>query len=375
MNKPTIKPENPYFSSGPTHKPVELITHPLLGRSHRSKITKKILEEVINRQRHLLKLPDDYLLAIIPGSATGAMECALWSLLGINPVDIFTFDVFSDLWSKDVEEELKLKDIRVFSAPYGNLPDLSLCDNSHDVVFSWCGTTSGVIVPDANWISDNRVGLTICDATSAAFCIDLPWDKLDAVAFSWAKGLGGEAAHGMLALSPKAVQRLETYIPDRPIPRLFRIAQHGKLNTGIFAGLTINTPSILCLIDLLNCLDWAESVISLADRCTQNFNIIKEWVNKVDWINFMAKDLSFTSPTAVCLVIKPWQNLRQDQHRQLLTQMADMLGEEEVGYDFINHILAHPSLRIWCGPTVDYQDIKKLLPWLEWAYNKLSISI
>ncbi|MCX7338683.1 MAG: phosphoserine transaminase [Alphaproteobacteria bacterium] len=374
LPQPHLKPVCPNFGSGPTRKHpgwnLKSLDKALLGRSHRSIQGKEKLKQVIDLTRSVLQIPADHKIAILAGSATGAIECALWSLLGQRPVDALSFDVFGKHWLADVMEQLRLPDVRPLVAEYGEIPDLATVDSTNDIVFSWNGTTSGTCIPNGDWISDTRHGLTICDATSAAFCFDLPWDKLDAVAFSWQKGLGSEAAHGMLVLSPRALERLETHQPSWPIPRIFRLTKNNVVSDGLFRGETINTPSMLCAEDCLGALCWAESIGGLSgllQRCSENFSVVRDWVQTTPWISFMAESPEITSPTSVCLTVNNPHETIQGQ-REFLRTMASKLQENQVALDIVNHIFAPPSLRIWCGPTVEKQDLISLLPWLEWSY-------
>ncbi|MCK9993331.1 MAG: phosphoserine aminotransferase [Alphaproteobacteria bacterium] len=378
--RPDIRPGKPHFSSGPCAKhpgwSLENLKQACLGRSHRSKPGKAKLAEAINRSAALLGMPKDYLLAIVPASDTGAVEMALWSLLGARGVDILAWESFGSGWVTDVTKQLKLKDVRVFEADYGALPDLSLVDKDRDVVFTWNGTTSGVRVPDGGWIAADRGGLTICDATSAAFAMDLPWDRLDVVTFSWQKVLGGEAAHGMLALSPRAVARLESYSPPWPIPKLFRMTSGGKLTKDLFQGATINTPSMLAVEDYLSALNWAESIgglRALIGRADANLKIIADWVARMPWIDFLALDPAIRSNTSVCLrITDPWfQALDGEGQAKAAKQVAALLEAENIAYDVDAYRDAPPGLRIWAGATVESADLAALLPWLDWAWGQV----
>ncbi|HEX4890199.1 MAG TPA: phosphoserine transaminase [Alphaproteobacteria bacterium] len=378
--RPDIRPGKPHFSSGPCAKhpgwSLENLKQACLGRSHRSKPGKAKLAEAINRSAALLGMPRDYLLAIVPASDTGAVEMALWSLLGARGVDILAWESFGSGWVTDVTKQLKLKDVRVFEADYGALPDLSQVDKDRDVVFTWNGTTSGVRVPDGGWIAADRGGLTICDATSAAFAMDLPWDRLDVVTFSWQKVLGGEAAHGMLALSPRAVARLESYSPSWPIPKLFRMTSGGKLTKDLFQGATINTPSMLAVEDYLSALNWAESIgglRTLIARADTNLKIIADWVARTPWIDFLALDPAIRSNTSVCLrITDPWfQALDGEGQAKAAKQVAALLEAENIAYDVDSYRDAPPGLRIWAGATVEAADLAALLPWLDWAWGQV----
>ncbi|WP_428539776.1 phosphoserine transaminase [Rhodopila sp.] len=373
---PHVRPNNPNFSSGPCAKrpgfTVDALAGALVGRSHRAAQPKARLAEVVARSRAILGMPPDWRLGIVPGSDTGAVEMALWSLLGARGVDIVTFESFGETWATDIVKHLKLKDARVLSAPYGKLPDLSPVDPAHDVVFPWNGTTSGVRLPDAGWIAPDRQGLAICDATSAAFAMALPWDRLDVVTWSWQKVLGGEAAHGMLALSPHAVQRLESYIPAWPLPKLFRLTANGKLAEGVFKAETINTPSMLCVEDALDGLRWAERIgglPALIARSEANLAAVAAWVSRSDWAGFLAEDPATRSCTSICLKITPpwFAALPPDGQAKAAKQLASLLEQHEVAYDIGAYRDAPPGLRIWAGATVETADIEALLPWLDWA--------
>ena len=378
--KPTNKPENPFFSSGPCSKrpgwSLNNLDQALLGRSHRSKAGKQKLAEAIDRTRDILKIPEGYRIGIVPASDTGAVEIAMWSLLGERGVDLLAWESFGSGWINDVVNQLQLKDVNRLEADYGQLPDLDKVNCDHDVVFLWNGTTSGVKVPNGDWISDDRKGLTICDATSAAFAMDLPWKKLDVVTYSWQKVLGGEAAHGMLILSPRAIERLESWTPPWPMPKLFRLTKGGKLNEGIFKGLTINTPSMLCVEDYIDALKWAESesgVSGLIERSQNSLKTIENWVEKTDWVDFLAEDPETRSNTSVCLkIIDPWfTKMSADQQAETIKKVVALVEEEGAGFDFGSYADAPPGLRIWCGATVESSDVELLMPWIEWAYSKI----
>lgn len=377
MKKPDQKPECPYFCSGPTRKhpgwSLDGLNNAPLGRSHRSKIGQAKLQEVITLTREILQVPDDYRIAVMPGSATGALECALWNILGARGVDIFGWDLFGNLWITDVIDQLKIPDTRVFSAPFGQLPDLSQYAPDRDVVFTWNGTTSGVCVLDLNWLPTHRQGLSICDATSAAFCVPLEWNKLDVVTFSWQKGLGGEGAHGMLILGPRAVERLTNYSPPWPLPRLFRLTKGREIIEEIFQGGMINTPSMLCVEDCLDALHWAKNIGGLSEliqRCNTNFKAIAEWVERTSWLQYLAKDPRTISPSSVCLEVRDrsGQLLPEEQNRTLIYAIEATLAKEEVAFEVRNHRFSPPSLRIWAGPTIEVADLQALFPWIEWAY-------
>jgi phosphoserine aminotransferase len=382
--KPTARPRTPLFSSGPCAKrpgwtPAAL-HDALIGRSHRSKPGKAKLLKAIEDTRKILKVPADYKIGIVPASDTGAVEMALWSMLGARGVDLVAWESFGSGWVNDAVKQLKLKDTRVLEAPYGQIPDLFQVDKTRDLVFTWNGTTSGVRAPHAEWIADDREGVTICDATSAAFAMDLPWSKLDVTTFSWQKVLGGEAAHGMIILSPRAVTRLETYTPAWPLPKIFRMASGGKLAEGIFKGETINTPSMLCVEDYLDALAWAESVgglDGLIARSEGNLALIEAWVEKSDWAGFLAEDKAIRSCTSVCLkVVDPWvDSLDEAGKADVAKKLADLLEKEGAAFDIGAYRDAPPGLRVWAGATVEAADIEALLPWLDWAYAQVKAQV
>lgn len=369
--KPSLKPANPNFSSGPCAKrpgySVNALDLTTLGRSHRSSVGKDALGRACLETADLLKLPQDYRVGIVPASDTGAVEMMMWSLLGARPVDVCAWESFGSGWLTDITKQLKLDDVTSLVADYGELPDLSKTSPDHDIVFTWNGTTSGVMVPNADWISDDRTGLTICDATSAVFAMDLPWDKLDVVTYSWQKVLGGEGAHGVIILSPRAVERLESYTPPWPMPKIFRLTKGGKLIDGIFRGETINTPSMLCVADYLDSLDWVKSlggVDATIAKSKQNLAVISSFVEQRDWIEFLARDSQQVSNTSVCLTC----NLAAEQ----VKQMIKLLELEGVAFDIGAYRDAPAGLRIWCGATVQESDINALLPWIDWAYREVS---
>jgi phosphoserine aminotransferase len=377
--KPAVRPSVPHFSSGPCAKrpgwSPQNLTGAVLGRSHRSKLGKARLKRAIELTREVLQIPADYRIGIVPASDTGAVEMALWSLLGPRPVTLLAWESFGEGWVNDVVKELKLKDVTTLKAGYGALPDLGKVDPASDVVFTWNGTTSGVRVPNADWISADRAGLTICDATSAAFAQPLAWDKLDVVTFSWQKALGGEAAHGMLILSPRAVARLEGYTPPWPLPKIFRMTKGGKLIDGIFQGETINTPSMLCVEDYLDALEWAKAaggLSALRARADGNTRVITEWVSRAKWIDFLAADPAIRSNTSVCLkVVDPAiTRLAPDAQAAFVKGIAAALDKEGVAFDIDAYRDAPPGLRIWCGSTVERADVEALTLWLDWAYAK-----
>jgi phosphoserine aminotransferase len=372
MNKPALRPVRPHFSSGPCAKrpgwTPEILSDAALGRSHRSAAGKAKLADVIRLSREILGIPADYRLGIVPASDTGAVEMALWSLLGPRPVDVLVWESFSGEWATDIAKELKLQH-RTLSAAYGALPDLRAVDWSHDVVFAWNGTTSGVRVPNGDWIAADRGGLAICDATSAVFAMDLPWPKLDVVTWSWQKVLGGEAAHGMIALSPRAVERLTTHKPAWPMPKIFRMAKDGKLIEGIFKGDTINTPSLLCVEDQLDALAWSQFIggrKGLIARSNANLAALEKWVAKSDWAAFLAEDPATRSNTSVCLKIAAPAGVDQ---AKFAAALAALLEKEGVALDIGSYRDAPPGLRIWCGATVETSDIQALTPWLDWAFQ------
>jgi phosphoserine aminotransferase len=375
--KPAMRPARAEFSSGPCAKrpgwAPENLQNAVLGRSHRSKLGKARLKDAIDRTRDVLEVPDDYLIGIVPGSDTGAVEMAMWSLLGGRPVQLLAFESFGKDWVTDVTKQLKI-DAEVLDAPYGQLPDLSKVRKDADLVFTWNGTTSGVRVPDAAFIAADREGLTICDATSAAFAQALDWPKLDVVTFSWQKALGGEAAHGVLILSPRAVARLESYAPPWPLPKLFRLTKGGKLNAEIFEGSTINTPSMLCVEDYLDALRWAAQIGGLAElrrRADGNLKVLEDWAQKTPWIGFLAEDASIRSNTSVCLKVVDARvtALSDDAQAEFAKKLASALEKEGVAYDVAGYRDAPAGLRIWCGATVDASDLEALTPWLDWAFE------
>jgi phosphoserine aminotransferase len=377
--KPTRIPANPCFSSGPCAKrpgwSPDVLAGALLGRSHRSKIGLARLAEIIERSRALLQMPADYRLGIVAGSDTGAVEMALWSLLGARGVDVLAWENFGEGWVDDITQRLKLPDVRVLQAPYGRLPDLAAVDPDRDTVFVWNGTTSGVRLPDGDWIAADRRGLTICDATSAAFAMHLPWAKLDVVTWSWQKALGGEAGHGMLALSPRAVERLETYTPPWPLPKLFRLTSKNKLIEGVFRGETINTPSMLCVEDAIDSLKWAERVgglDALVARVEGNLAAVAAWVEHSSWARFLAEDPRTRSCTSIQLsIVDPWfLGLTPEGRFKAVRSMTARLETEGVGYDLASHRASPPGIRIWAGATVEQSDVEALLPWLDWAWEE-----
>ena len=381
--KPAMRPARPEFSSGPCAKrpgwTPENLQNAVLGRSHRSKLGKARLKEAIDRTREVLEVPDDFLIGIVPGSDTGAVEMALWSMLGPRPVQLLAFESFGKDWVTDVTKQLKL-DAEVLDAPYGQLPDLSKVRPDADLVFTWNGTTSGVRVPNADFIAADRQGVTICDATSAAFAQALDWAKLDVVTFSWQKALGGEAAHGVLILSPRAVARLESYTPAWPMPKLFRMTKGGKVTLDLFEGATINTPSMLAVEDAVDALKWAASIGGLPEmrrRADANLGVLEAWVQKTDWVAFLAADPASRSNTSVCLkVVDPTvTSLSEDAQADFAKKLAGLLEKEGVALDVGGYRDAPPGLRIWCGATVDTTDLDALTPWLDWAFASVSAEL
>ena len=368
--QPTVKPQNPNFSSGPCSKrpgyDVAALQLDTLGRSHRSALGKKALGLCCSETARILGLPEGYRVAVVAGSDTGAVEMALWSLLGPRGVDVLAWESFGSGWVTDIVKQLKLPNVRKMEAAYGEICDFSQVNFEHDVVFTWNGTTSGVKVPNGDWIPAERAGLTICDATSAVFAMELPWDKLDVITYSWQKVLGGEGAHGMLILSPRAVQRLESYTPTWPMPKLFRMTSGGKLTEGLFKGETINTPSMLCVSDYLDALKWVDDiggVQATMARSEANLKVLADFVADTDWIDFLAKDPATRSNTSVCLTLK----LADEQ----VKKMAKLLESEGVAYDIGAYKDAPAGLRIWCGATIESADLRALLPWLSWAYGQV----
>lgn len=379
LKHPSLRPARPFFSSGPCAKhpgwSAEALKGGVLGRSHRSRPGMAKLKAVLDRTRALLDIPANYHLVLVPASDTGAVELAMWTLLGPLGVDAFVWDSFGAEWMTDAVHQLRL-DTRVFRAEFGELPDLSQADPARDCVFVWNGTTSGVCAPDGDWIASGREGLTICDATSAAFAMELPWPKLDATAFSWQKGLGSEAAHGMLALSPRAVARIESHTPSWPVPKIFRLKKDGVFSPGLLVGETLNTPSMLAVEDYSDALGWAESIgglPSLLARTKRNCAALSRWVPESEWVAFMASEARFRSPTSVCLGITAprFAALSSDEQRNSVRAIADLLEDEGIAFDIASHRTAPPGLRIWCGPTVETADVEALTPWLDWAFHEI----
>jgi phosphoserine aminotransferase len=381
--KPSHKPSNPCFSSGPCAKrpdwSLDALKDAALGRSHRSKLGKAKLQQAITLAQEVLGIPADYKIGIVPASDTGAVEMALWSLLGARGVDMFAWESFGEEWIADVKKQLKLNDLRTFTASYGKLPDLSQADWSRDVVFTWNGTTSGVKVPNGDWIAANRQGLSICDATSAVYAMPMPWDKLDVTTWSWQKVLGGEGAHGMIVLSPRAVERLESYVPAWPLPKIFRLTKNGKLIADIFEGATINTPSMLCVEDVLDAHQWAKSLgglEALIARSNRNLQAVAEWVAATPWVDFLAENAAIRSNTSICLKITDeWFTGQSDDAQQnVIKQLAGNLEKEGVAYDVAGYRDAPAGLRLWGGATVETSDLQALFPWIEYAYSQLKIT-
>ena len=373
--KPSVKPARNQFSSGPCAKrpgwTLDALKGALVGRSHRAKPAKARIKQVIDKTRAILGVPADYKIAIVPASDTGAVEMMLWHTLGGRPVDMLAWESFGEGWVTDVVKQLKLKDARTLTAPYGQLPNLKDVNFDHDVVFTWNGTTSGVRVPNGDWIPADRKGLTICDATSAVFAMDMPWDKLDVVTYSWQKVLGGEAQHGMLIISPRAVERLESYTPPWPMPKIFRLTSKGKLSEGIFEGDTINTVSMLCVEDAVDGLNWAESVGGLKGliaRSEGNLKVLSDFIAKNDWLAFLAQSADIRSCTSICLTLPKIAGA--EKQAEVAKKMASLLEAEGVAVDIGAYRDAPAGLRIWGGATVDTADLEKLMPWLTWAYNE-----
>ena len=378
--KPTQKPNRPFFSSGPCSKrpgwSLASLENALVGRSHRAKPAKARIEEVIDLSKSILGIPEGYVCGIVPASDTGAVELALWSLLGQRGVDMLAWESFGSGWITDVQKQLKLDNVNTLTADYGKLPDLSSVNFKNDVVFTWNGTTSGVKVANGDWVPADREGLTICDATSAAFAMELPWDKLDVVTWSWQKVMGGEGAHGMIALSPRAIERLESYTPSWPLPKIFRLTKGGKLIKGIFQGATINTVSMLCIEDAVDGLRWAEEIgglPALIERSRANLKAIEYWVEQSNWVDFLAENVDERSNTSICLkIVDPWyQGLSAEDQAAKAKQLVALVAKEEVAYDFGSYRDAPSGIRLWGGATVDAADTEALLPWLDWAYQEI----
>ena len=379
-DRPTSRPANPCFSSGPCAKrpgwSLPALSDALLGRSHRAPAGKAKLQEVIIRTRDLLRIPDDYQIAVVPASDTGAMEMAMWSMLGARGGDIAAWESFGLGWVTDATKQLPLDDVRALTADYGDLPDLTGLDGTRDLVFTWNGTTSGVRVPDGDIINPDRKGITICDATSAAFAMDLPWDKLDVTTWSWQKVMGGEAAHGMLVLGPRAVERLETYTPKWPLPKLFRMTKGGKLTQSLFEGSTINTPSMLCVEDALDGLRWAEQIGGLSEltkRSSDNLNVFEKWVAQRSWIDFLALQQATRSSTSICFrIVDEWyESLSDAGQANKAKDLVKLMEAEQVAYDIGAYRDAPPGLRIWGGSTIETADVAALTSWLDWGFEQI----
>jgi len=382
IQKPRIKPGNACFSSGPCSKrpgwKTGVLSDALVGRSHRSKPGRARLKEAIAKTRKILEIPESYRVGIVPGSDTGAVEMALWNLLGARGVDVLAWESFGFEWLADVVNVLQIDDAHAITAPYGELPDLEQANFERDIVFVWNGTTSGVKIPNGDWIRTDRSGLTICDATSAVFAMLLPWEKLDVVTFSWQKVLGGEAAHGVIVLSPRAVDRLSQYVPPRPLPKLFRLRKGGHLDEALFYGATINTPSMICVEDYLDALNWAEALgglRTLISRSQENLQVVSEWVDKTPWIDFLAGEPLERSSTSICMkIVADWFLALNAQVQSSITErMSLLLDTEGVAYDINGYRNAPPGLRVWGGATVEANDLATLLPWLEWAYANVAM--
>ena len=378
MNKPNIKPNHPYFSSGPCSKrpgwSLNALSDAFLGRSHRAKTGKAKLNEVIIKSKQVLELPEDYFVGIVPGSDTGAIELAMWSLLGERPVEVCGWETFGLTWVKDITKQLKLSNVTTHeTSTYGEIPDLTKVNFDNDVVFTWNGTTSGACVPDAEWIPNDRKGLSICDATSAVFAMDMDFTKLDVITWSWQKVLGGEGAHGMIALSPRAVERLESYEPSWPMPKIFQIAKNKKFTKEIFEGATINTPSLLATEDAIDALNWCIEVggqKELIKRSKNNLGVIKNWIEKNDWVEFLATDPKTYSSTSICFKFThpDFTKLDNDNQKKLVKELCSLIEKEDAGYDINAYKDAPAGIRIWGGATVESSDIEKVLPWIEWAF-------
>ena len=380
IDKPTTKPNNPNFSSGPCAKRpgwnIQNLKTDSLGRSHRAKLPKQRLLEVITLTKEILQLPKDYRVGILPASDTGAIEAAMWSLLGKTGVEVLAWENFGNDWVKDIKDQLKPENLTIHKADYGNITDFNNLNFDNDIVFNWNGTTSGVCVPNTDWIPQDRKGLTICDATSAVFAMDMDWSKLDVVTWSWQKVLGGEAAHGMIAMSPKAIERLSEYEPSWPIPKIFRLANNKKVIEGIFKGETINTPSMLCVEDAIDALQWIQSIGGYAGsikKSKSNLEIIKKWVASHDWIDFLANDPNTLSSTSICLKItEDWfVQLSEEDQQAKVKEINSLLEKEGVAYDINAYRTAPAGFRIWGGATVEASDIETLLPWIEWGYRSI----
>ncbi len=380
LTPPALKPERPYFSSGPTAKfpgwSLDKLKTDSLGRSHRSALGKARLKYAIDLSRELLGVPDDYLVGIMPGSDTGALEGAMWTMLGARPATVAAWESFGNVWIQDAAKQLKLKNLTTLDADYGEIPDLASIPQDNDVVFTWNGTTSGAKIPNTDWLAPGREGVTINDATSAVFAMEMDWSKLDATTYSWQKVMGSEAQHGMLILSPKAVERIESYDPEWPLPKLFRVKKGGKINRGIFEGATINTPSMLATEDYIAALEWAQAIggrKALFERADANAKIVYDWIEATPWLRNMVADPAQRTNTGVCFVFQGdwYDSLSPEEQADVPKKIVKKLEGLDVAYDFNGYRDAPPSLRIWCGATVEQEDIKRLLPWIEWAYESL----
>ncbi|MEM8696392.1 MAG: phosphoserine transaminase [Pseudomonadota bacterium] len=378
--EPTVRPGRPFFSSGPTSKfpgwSLDKLSTKSLGRSHRSKLGKGRLKYAIDLSREILGIPDDYLIGIVPASDTGAVELAMWNMLGARPATVAAWESFGNVWIQDAVKELKPDGLTVLNADYGEIPDLRQIDPGDDIVFTWNGTTSGAKIPDTDWISAERAGLTINDATSAIFAQEMDWPKLDATTYSWQKVMGSEAAHGMLILSPRAVERIESYDPPWPLPKIFRVKKNGKLNRAIFEGATINTPSMLATEDYIASLEWAKSIGGLPElqaRADRNAAVVHQWIEATPWVRNMVSDPAKRTNTGVCMVFQGnwYDGLSTEDQAAVPKKIVAMLEERDIGYDFNGYRDAPPSLRIWCGSTVETDDVAALLPWIEWAYAEV----
>jgi phosphoserine aminotransferase len=381
---PELRPGNPCFSSGPTAKfpgwSLDKLGTTAMGRSHRSAVGKGRLKYAIDLSRELLGIPDDYLIGILPGSDTGALECAMWNLLGGRPATVAAWESFGNVWIQDAVKQLKLKDLQVLDADYGQIPDLTSVPQDNDVVFTWNGTTSGAKIPNTDWLASGRAGLAINDATSAVFAQPMDWPKLDATTYSWQKVMGSEAAHGMLILSPKAIARIESYDPPWPLPKLFRIKKGNSINAAIFEGATINTPSLLATEDYIASLEWAKSIGGLAElhaRADRNAQVVFDWIEATPWIRNMVDDPAKRTNTGVCMVFQgEWYDSLDDEKKAAVPKkIASMIEALDVAYDFNGYRDAPPSLRIWCGSTVETEDVLRLLPWIEWAYAQVKAEL
>ncbi|MEO1167496.1 MAG: phosphoserine transaminase [Pseudomonadota bacterium] len=383
-NEPTVRPGRPFFSSGPTSKfpgwSLDKLSTDSLGRSHRSKLGKGRLKYAIDLSREILGIPDDYLIGIVPASDTGAVELAMWNMLGARPATVAAWESFGNVWIQDAVKQLKPDGLSVLEADYGEIPDLRQIDPGDDIVFTWNGTTSGAKIPDTDWISDEREGVTINDATSAIFAQEMDWPKLDATTYSWQKVMGSEAAHGMLILSPRAVERIESYDPPWPLPKIFRVKKNGKLNRAIFEGATINTPSMLATEDYIAALEWAKSIGGLPElqaRADRNAAVVHQWIEATPWVRNMVADPDKRTNTGVCMVFQGdwYDGLSADDQAAVPKKIVAMLEERDIGYDFNGYRDAPPSLRIWCGSTVETDDVAALLPWIEWAYAQVQTEL